>query len=166
MSGDSSYRRQVVGTYQTCMQRAESTGFIGWSGRIVQAKAGSGGRLRGAGSGRAAWRAEVSRPLLGTQAALAQVRSRQLQVPRFQGSEGQFGRRKGDIPPGHGEFPAAQWAFRVIERLPVKPRRPRLIEGRLQRPEMLPLMNPLPIEVCGYQQDADRSTRSQPEREI
>src|SRR4030095_5984832 len=37
-SGDSSYRRQVVGTYQTCMQRAESPRFIGWSGRIVQAK--------------------------------------------------------------------------------------------------------------------------------
>src|SRR5262245_11329885 len=127
---------------------------------------GSGGRLRRAGGRRSAWRAEVADPLPRAQTAVAQVRRRQLHTPGFQGPKRQFGCSKGDVSSGQGEFRTAQRAFGVIERLPIKAGGLRLIEGCLQRPEMLPVMNPVPIKVGGDQQDVEGSADSQPERQI
>src|SRR6185369_8606998 len=127
---------------------------------------GSGGWLRGAGRRRAAWRAEVASPLPGAQAAVPQVRRGELYPSGFQGPERQFRRGEGNIPSGHGELCTAQRTFGVVESVPIKTRRLRLIEGRLQRPEMLPVMNPVPIKVCRYQQDVHRSAHPQPERQI
>src|SRR4029079_17157186 len=104
----------------------------------------SGGRLRGAGSRRATRRTEVTCPFPGTEAAVLQVGRSQLQAARFQSSECQFCRGKRDIPSCRGELGTAQRAFRVIESFPIKARRPGLIEGGLQRAEMLPVMNPVP----------------------
>src|SRR5262245_22720001 len=73
-SGDSSYRRQVGRDLPNMYAESRIHPIYRLERQNCADKlARSGGRLRGAGSRRATWWSEVSRPLPGAQAAVLQV---------------------------------------------------------------------------------------------
>src|SRR5215468_11099342 len=121
---------------------------------------------RNARVGRSLRRSEITEPLEPSQGALTNSKDGQREAAPHDGPYEPLGIPVRVVALRELTLSRQQRTFNVVERVPRKRRGTSQVKCRLQRPQMLFLMNAIPVQVCGYQHHSRRSARPQPEREV